>query len=222
MTNVPAPVFTDKGYIIPLDSAVLVGVQQDINSAFGNALDPSLTTPQGQLAQSQAAIISDRNTQFLNLLNAVDPAYSSGRWQDGIGRIYFLSRISAQPTVVTAQCTGLAGTIIPIGSQAAAQDGNIYLATGEVTIPIGGTIDCTFSCSINGPIPCPGGFLSKVYKAIPGWDSVTNSAAGTIGRDVETRTEFEIRRQASVALNSKGFPSSVLASVLDVDGVIDA
>ena len=222
MTHVPSPSFSDQGYIIPLDSAVLEGRKQDINEAFGNVLDQSLTTPQGQLAQTEAAIISDRNQQFLSLLNAIDPAYSTGRWQDGIARIYFLSRIAAQPTVVTAQCTGLEGVIIPIGAQAKAQDGNIYISTQTVTIPVSGVINCLFSCAVSGPVSCAPGFLDKIYKAIPGWDSITNSSAGAIGRNVETPAEFETRRRESVALNSRGFPTAVHAAVLSVEGVLDA
>lgn len=222
MTNVPAPIFGETGYIAPLESAVLAGVQADINAAFGNTLDQSLTTPQGQLAQSQAAIIADRNEQFLSLLNAMDPAYSSGRWQDGIARIYFLTRIAAQSTVVTATCVGLVGTIIPVGAQAKAQDGNLYIATEQVTIPIAGTIACSFSCAVTGPIACPAHFLDVIYQAIPGWDSVDNATDGVIGRDVESPGDFEYRRQNSVALNSRGFLTSIQANVLAVDGVLDA
>lgn len=222
MTKVPLPSLSDNGYVAPIESEILSGVQSDLNDAFGGDLDQGLTTPQGQLAQSQAAIIADRNEQFMSLLNAVDPAYSSGRWQDGIGRIYFLTRIPAQPTLVAASVSGLTGTVIPIGAQAEAQDGNAYYSIETVTIPAGGSVICMFSCAVNGPIPCPSGQLDTIKKAIPGWDSITNHDSGTPGRDVESPADFEYRRQNSVAINSVGFLTSVLAEVLAVDGVVDA
>jgi len=222
MTNVPSPSFGETGFVTPLESEILTGVQADINAAFDNQLSEDLTSPQGQIAQSQAAIIADKNDQFLSFHNSVDPAYSSGRWQDGIGRIYFISRIPAQSTVVSATVSGLTGTTIPIGSEAKAQDGNIYYSDESVTIPVSGSITCSFSCSVSGPISCGIGQLDTINKAIPGWDSITNLSAGVIGRNVETPADFEYRRANSVALNSVGFLTSVLASVLNVDGVVDA
>ncbi len=119
-TNVPLPAFGPTGLIIPTESAILGGVQADINGAFGGGLNPALTTPQGQLATSLAAIIGNCNDTLLELNNQMDPAFASGRNQDAIGRIYFISRNPALPTVVTCNLTGLPGVIIPVGAQAIA------------------------------------------------------------------------------------------------------
>jgi hypothetical protein len=221
-TNVPSPTFGPTGFVAPTEAAILAGVQADQQVAFGGNLTPALNTPQGQLAQSEAAIVGNKNDQFLALVNGVDPAYASGRMQDAIGRIYFLERNAAQSTVVTATCTGLAGTVIPVNAQAQDQGGNIYLCTEAGTIPVGGSIDLTFACAVTGPIACPPGFLSAIYQAIPGWDSVTNASAGVLGSDVESRADFEFRRQNSVAANAQGSPPSVRGAVLQVPGVLDA
>lgn len=226
-TNVPSPTFGPLGFVPPDEAAVLAGVQADQQAAFGGNLNPALNTPQGQLASSEAAIIGDKNDQFVQLVNDVDPAYSSGRMQDAIARIYFLERIPAASTVVTATCSGLPGTVIPVNAQARDQGGNLYLCTEAGTIPVSGTIDLTFACATTGPIACPGGvapngYLNSIYQAIPGWDTVNNSADGVLGRNVESRADFEFRRAASVAINAQGSLPSVLGAVFDVDGVLDA
>src|SRR5258708_7296497 len=97
-TNVPPLTFGPTGFVAGDGMDILGGGQADQAAAFGGNLNPALTTPQGQLAQSEAAIIGDANAQFLALANGVDPAFSSGRLQDAIGRIYFLERIPAQAT----------------------------------------------------------------------------------------------------------------------------
>src|SRR5580693_2259582 len=97
-TNVPPITFGPTGFQAPADSDILAGVQADIDAAFGGGLNPGLSTPQGQLASSQAAIISEANATFLYQANQVDPSYASGRMQDAIGRIYFLQRNPALPT----------------------------------------------------------------------------------------------------------------------------
>jgi hypothetical protein len=221
-TNVPAPTFGATGFIAPAESDILAGVQADQQAAFGGNLNPSLTTPQGQLAQSLAAIIGDKNDQFVALANSVDPAFADGRMQDAIARIYFIERNPAEATVVTLTCSGLTGTVIPIGAQAVDQAGNRYLATASGTIPAGGSVDLPFACATTGPIAAPAGYVNAIYQAIPGWDSCTNAADGVIGRDVESRADFEFRRNASVALNSQGSLQSILGAVFSVPGVLDA
>jgi Baseplate J-like protein len=228
-TSVPKPTFGDKGFIAPAESDVLAGVQADINAAFGGKLNFSTTTggvtnptPQGQLANSEAAVIGDSNDQFLFYCNQVDPAYASGRMQDGIARIYFITRNPALPTVVTATCRGRVNVIIPVGAMARATDGRLYLCTGAGTIPAGGVIDLQFACTETGPIACPALSLSTIYQAIPGWDSISNAADGVLGVNVESRSEFEFRRGHSVAQNSVGQVTSILGAVFSVAGVLDA
>lgn len=221
-TNVPAPTFGATGFIAPAESAILAGVQADQNAAFGGNLNPSLTTPQGQLAQSLTAIIGNSNDQFLGLANGVDPAYASGRMQDAIGRIYFMTRIPAAPTTVQCTCIGLAGVVIPAGSLASDTSGNVYSCTQGGTIPAGGSIVLPFANNVQGPIPCPAGSLTTIYQSIPGWDSISNLTDGEEGNLVETRAAFELRRQQSVAANSLNSAQAIQGAVLGVPGVLGA
>lgn len=221
-TSVPAIVFSDTGVVLPPESAILTGVQADTNAAFGGDLNPALETPQGQLNSSGTAIIGDKNDQILFLANQFDPNYASGRWQDGLAAIYFIERNPAVPTAVTATCIGLSGTTIPIGAQAVASDGNIYVCTQAGTIPVGGSINLQFACAKNGPIACPANSLNRIYQSIPGWDSINNSGDGTVGAYVESRADFEYRRKQSVALNAVNSIQSIYARVFNVANVLDA
>lgn len=221
-SNVPKPSFGPRGFTAPPESALVAGVFQDMNDAFGGGLNTALETPQGQLASSLAAIIGNANDTFIEYVNQVDPAYATGRMQDAIGRIYNLERNASQPTVVQAVCSGLTGVFLPTGTLALAMDSSIYQSTEDATIPIGGSITVQFANTVNGPIPCPDGTLNKIYKAVNGWESITNLVDGVLGNDVESRSEFEARRQASVALNSRGSMPSILGAVLNVENVLDA
>lgn len=219
-SSVPAVQFTATGVVVPTDADILAGVQADMNAAFGGNMNPALETPQGQLASSTAAIIADKNAQIALIANQVNPDYAENRWQDAIGRIYFIDRLPAQGTVAQATCTGLQGTVIPVGAQAVDTSGNIYACTQAGTIPASGNVTLPFTCQTIGPIACPIGALSAIYRSIPGWDTITNAAAGVTGNDVETRDAFEARRRASVALNANGSVDAVRAAVLQVPGVL--
>lgn len=222
MTNVPLPTFGDTGFTSPQELEVLDGVIADFVAAFGGNMNTGLSTPQGQLATSFAAVISAFNDLFVDYTNQVDPAYASGRMQDAIARIYFLSRLGATPTVVTATCSGATGVTIPAGSLAKATDGTIYTALTSGDIPGSGSIDIQFAALTNGPIACPAGSLNTIYRTVPGWDSITNATDGALGRDEESRQEFEARRALSVATNARGILPAVRGAVLGVSGVVDA
>lgn len=219
--SVPPLVIGPTGVVLPTEAAILAGVQADINTAFGGGVNPDLRTPQGQIASSWAAAVGNKNDEMAYLINQFDPQYAQGRYQDALGHIYFMNRIPASATVVTAVVSGGTGTVIGVGAQALATDGTRYICTAAVTIPAGGSISTTFQAAATGPIACPANSLNSIYLAIPGWDSINNPTDGTIGRNVETAREFELRRQQTVAINGVNSIQAIAAAVASVSGVVD-
>ncbi|MHB1953092.1 MAG: baseplate J/gp47 family protein [Sulfobacillus sp.] len=220
-TSVPSIQWTPEGVVLPTDQAILSGVQADIDDAFGGGVNPSLSTPQGQIASSETAIIADKNSSIAYLVNQIDPQYAEGRFQDAIGRIYFMTRNPAVSTVVIATIGGLPGTYIAAGALALDSSQNVYQLLAAVTIGTAGTVAGEFANVATGPIPCAAGALNQIYQAIPGWDSIANAAAGILGSTVESPQAFELRRQNSVALNSHGTTDAIFANVYAVAGVLD-
>ena len=220
-SSVPEIEFTESGLVLPTETDILTAVQADMDAAFGGGLNPALETPQGQMASSQTAIFGAKNSEFAYYVNQVDPQYSSGRMQDAIGRIYFLTRKPARSTAVTATLGGVAGAVIPVGALAQDTNGNTYASSGEATIGISGNVDVEFQNIQTGPIACPAGSLINVFQSVNGWDTITNAADGALGADVESRADFEYRRKNSVALNGRDTVQSIYANVFDQDNVLD-
>lgn len=221
-TNVPQIVWVNGSPVLPSESAILTGVQADIDTAFGGGVNPSLQTPQGQLAQSETAIIGDKNNEIAYIANQVNPSMASGIWQDAIGEIYFITRIPGAGTVVNCTCNGAVGTVIPAGSVAQDTSGYLYSSTTSATIPSSGNVTIQFQNQTQGAIACAIGALNIIYTAIAGWNTVSNPAAGTLGNLVETRAAFEARRSASVAGNSVNSIQAIYAAVTQVPDVIGA
>lgn len=217
-TAVPFPSLGPNGFVAPNEADILVGVSSDINAAFGGNLNPALSTPQGQLASSETAIIGDSFAVFAWMCNMTDPAYSVGRMQDAIGRIYFINRIPGAPTIQNCLCSGLNGVQITIGSLAQDPNGVLWIAQGSGTI-VNGSVTITFACSIDGPTAAP--LSLTIYSAIPGWDSVVPTGNAVLGNLVETPAQFETRRALSTGLNSMGPLNAVYSAVLAVPGVLD-
>ncbi len=225
-TNVPNVTWTLTGFVEPAESAILAGVSQDINAAFGGNLNFSTTTgsltnatPQGQIAASMAAIIGNVNDTFLFYSTQTDPSYAEGRMQDAIGRIYFMERIAAISTVLQLQCIGASDTVIPVGAQVVDSSGNLYSCLVAGTIGSSGNSTIAFTANVSGPIPLPPSV--SIYQTIPGWDTAI-LISGTQGQAAESRAAFENRRGLSTAANSTGSLPSILGAVLDVPGVYQA
>lgn len=222
MSNVPALEITPEGVISPTAVEIRTGVLADENNAFGGALDiVTPSTPQAYLADSLTSDILSANSNIAYALAMIDPATSEGRWQDALGRIYFLSRNGATASVVIAECTGQPGVTLSAGALAEDDSGNIWVSTGDVVFSPGGTVDVQFACQTLGPVQLGIGELTKIAQTSPGWDAITNLGPATIGSATETRTAFEIRRQESVAKNGRGTPPAIRSAVWEVPGVLD-
>lgn len=226
-TSVPPIQFTPTGLVVPDQSAILAGMQADLNAAFGGKLNFGTTTqpggapPQVQLAASFAAIAADADGVIAQLIDQVDPDNATGFMQDAIGRIYFLNRNPGLATVVQCLCVGALGTVIPVGAQGQDTSKNIYVCLDGGTIGASGQITLTFANIITGPIPCPANTLTRIYLAISGWNTINNPFAGVVGANVESAADFEFRRQNSVAANGHGSLPSIYGEVFKVAGVID-
>jgi hypothetical protein len=229
-TNVPAPTFGATGFIAPLESAVETGVQEDFQQAFTSNGGPPLNfttnagsntnpTPQAQLADSLTAIIGMRNDMFLLFTNLVDPALTFGRMQDAIGRIYYVTRIPAFPTVFTGSIIGPVNGAPPAGFTATDQLGNTYTLLAPVTIPSSGNVSAVFTATVPGPTPVP--VTISTFQAGYGVDAI-NVLGGTIGSNQETPQQFEARRSQSTGWLSTGPLGAIIGAVLAVPGVVDA
>ena len=184
-------------------------------------LNTGSESPAGQIIDSIAVLVTAKDSELLNLMNQVNPKTASGIFQDALGSIYFLKRKTAQPTVVTCQLTGAQGTVVPAGAIIQNEDGIKLTSVGAVTIGADGTAEVEFQTQETGPIAIGAASCTKIITVIPGWDTVNNSAAGTLGQDVESQYAFEKRRALSVANNAHGSRLAIESSLAALDGVLD-
>lgn len=222
MSSVPKITITYQGVTVPQATAIRAGVLADYNFAFGGNLNiTSSATPQAHLADNLTQDITDANAAVAAMVAGVDPATSDGRMQDGIARIYFLTRKGATSSVVQATVTGQPGAVLPAGALARDVNGLYWASSGSVTFPIGGVATVQFACTTTGPVQLGIGELNRIAQASLGWDAINNAGAAVTGTNVESRAELEFRRFASVSKNGSGSAASIRGAVWDVPGVLD-
>lgn len=218
---IPKLEITQQGIIAPTTQEVIDGLWSLMKGAFGDKLNVSMDTPQGQLVTTLAAIITDERNQLIELFNQFDPRYADGQMQDAIGYLYFLQRKQATKSVAELTFNGLSGVTIPTGFQILDEAGLYWSTTGESRIGTNGLATVNASCNTAGMVSAQPNTINRIVRNISGLDSVTNNAAAVIGRNAESRQEFELRREQSVAKSAKNMNSSTYGAVSNINDVID-
>lgn len=218
---IPKLEITQQGIIAPTTQEVIDGLWSLMKGAFGEKLNVSMDTPQGQLVTTLAAIITDERNQLIELFNQFDPRYADGQMQDAIGYLYFLQRKQATKSVAELTFNGLSGVTIPIGFQILDEAGLYWSTTGESRIGTNGLATVNASCNTAGMISAQPNTINRIVRSISGLDSVTNNTAAVIGRNAESRQEFELRREQSVAKNAKNTNDATYGAVNNIKDVID-
>lgn len=221
-TNVPPITWVNGMPVVPTEQDVLAGRVADLVQAFGGGLNTAPTTPAGQLAASDTAIIGGKNDNIALVASMVDPDEAEGAWQDAILAIYFLERIAAAGSVKSVTCIGGVGVEIPVGALIKDPSGYLWAATGLITIGSTGQAVGTFQCQTTGPIVWPANTPCTILSSVNGWDQAVSASDAVLGNVVESRAQAENRRRNSVAINSHGSTASILGNVLEVANVLSA
>lgn len=219
--SIPSATITETGVSVPTTEDVKKGVWDLLKSCFGNTINTSENTPQGQLAVTLTAILQDRDYQMVQVLNQFDPLYSTGKWQNGLGNLYFLKRHSATRSTAQITFTGLNGTVIPKGFQIKDTNGYLWQTTEQYIIDIDGSTVGSVQCVDFGEIGASANTIKNIVTALSGLDRVTNLASAIIGTSEESQQDFETRRAESVSANAKNTDASVRGAIANLNGVID-
>ena len=213
------------GFSVSETSEIREEVAQDWVNAFKETGRPDLNTdpetPQGQLIDSQTAAIHQKDTELAFLANQFNPQTASGRWQDALAKIYFLSRKPAINSTAVCTLTGMNGTTVTAGALIrSSYDSTLWILNKDAVIGENGTVTAVFTCQTEGAIQAGAGTLTQIVTTTPGWDAVTNAQTAEVGQLAESQAAFETRRYQSVALNGRSTTAAVYARVADLKNVI--
>lgn len=216
--------FDDTGISADETSIIRANIAQEWKNAFATdsslpELDTNAETPAGQLIDGITALASEKDNELIFLSNQFNPKNAIDSWQDALGSIYFISRKIALPTYVTCQAEGAYGTVIPYGAIVQDTNGYTFMNTAPATINASGQATLIVRCTEMGAVEVTSGSVNKIVTTVPGWDKVTNAAAGVTGREVESQAAFESRRVQSVAKNAHGSVASVFGAIADINDV---
>jgi len=82
---------------------------------------------------------------------------------------------------------------------------------------VGKTLFC--NATATGPLPADVGEVDQIISAVTGLNSVISTTVATLGRNIETDTEYRDRRRSSLAIIGSGTIDSIVDNVSSIDGV---
>lgn len=210
---------TDQGLVVADEAAIVADTEQDFRDIFGSGAVVDADTPNGQLVGSESNHRINVAQNNATVANQINPNFASGVWLDALWALLGGARTPATFSTVTAEITGVAGTVVPANSVAATTNGDRFLLTAEVTL-VAGNNTANFQAETAGAIDVPAGSLTTVVSNVLGWETVNNAAAGAAGQAIESEEASRVRRRQTIGANARTVPAAAIAKVLDVAGVL--
>ncbi|KAA6204316.1 MAG: hypothetical protein DU430_09160 [Candidatus Tokpelaia sp.] len=214
---------TDKGIIVSDTSNILGEVQEEFKSALGNEISVAANTPQGVLINAETISRVSIQDILAEMANKINPNYSGGIFLDTISSLMGLQRREGQRGILeNVKMSGIAGTIIPIGSRASiGESGNEFSLLQSVRLGEDGTAIGSFQAINDGKIIVPIGALNTIISNILGWDEVSNLMEEEIGQDEESDEELRWRRRLTLGLQGIATIPAMYSGIYDTQGVRD-
>lgn len=229
--------FDSNGLHLDTLDETLEQLKSDFNDIYqtadGEQIDFSSETPDGQ-ALTIFAQAGEINRQLLASVNAsFDPDQASGNILDQRLKINALTRKGGSYTLVdvtitvnkTIQLKGLDSTAIDDETLYIVQDdaGNRYMLLNTVTINAGSSLSCRFRAENFGAFEVLPDTIHTPVTIVSGVVSINNPLAQVlVGTLEESDRQAKIRRRRSVAMAGTNSCDSIVAAVLDIDGIYDA
>ncbi|EQC1409762.1 baseplate J/gp47 family protein [Providencia rettgeri] len=211
---------TSQGVIIPDTSKLREAVENEFKGVFGEDLDVNPETPQGALITME---VENRDAIARNnaeLANQINPDLAGGIFLDAIWALMGGQRFDATHSFLTqVKFSGVAGTIIPKGSQATTRGGDIFETTKVLILGKEGTATGDMRSLETGPIECGVGQLDKVASSVLGWETVNNPTSATLGRNAESDLQAKRRRKQTLAKNTVSVGEAITSALYELEGV---
>jgi len=216
---------TDTGFKRKPKSVVITELENLMKAKFGQDLDVSPESPEGQIISVIADAIDPMWETAEHSYNAFNPNAATAVTLENLVQINNITKKKATSTTVTVKFTGTDGITIPEGTIVSSNSDD----TGGVSykfntqaggIIAGGIYETLAIAQVAGETQIPIGSMILIDTPIVGVDAVTNEAIGNVGQNDETDPELRSRRAIEVALPAVSTTDAIVAGLQHIETVI--
>ena len=219
------PTITAAGITVPALEDILATLQFRYRAIYGQDVDLSNDTQDGEWVALQAQAQFDTNDAIVSVYNAYSPTYAQGAGLSSVVKINGIQREASTNSTATCTVIGQAGTTIASGI-VIDDFGNQWFLPFAVIIPIGGELDTFITCSNPGSITLANGSTTigsspglSFVTPVPGWQSLTTTEDAILGAPVESDALLRQRQTISTGLPAQTPLEAIIANVANLPGV---
>lgn len=213
-----APEFTRTGITVQTFDEIFQGLIDEYKAIYGDDIDVSQNTPDGQKIAIEAKLISDLQAFGAQLYNQIDPDFSIGEIQKKILKLTGITPNPATRSSVDVTITTDRSLTLESGYTVADDQDQNWVTTREYSL-VSGSNTVTLEAENFGKVEAPAGTITEPVTIVIGVESVTNPSAATPGVDEETEEEVRVRRNKSLENPSLSTVGSLFASLANLDAV---
>jgi len=213
------PFIDGDGIHIPTYADILEHLIAGYKSIFGEDIYLGEDTMDYQMLSLFAKAQDDMLALVTQNYNARNPNYATGDALDLLIALNAMNRKKATASRATLSLTGRPYIVVPAGSEAIDQNGNIWATEIDCKLDANGEGTVDALCETLGAISANAGTIDTVYSAVTGWMGVTNADVAVLGQDVETDEELRVRRNRSVSMNTNGTYDALIRGIMALDDV---
>jgi len=211
---------TAAGITSPTYDQILAELKASYQAIYGadTYLEPD--SQDGQLLATFALALYDANQMAINVYNSFSPATAQGVGLSSVVKINGIARLVPSRSTCLVTITGQVGTVITggqIGDNL--QLNTVWDLPATVTIPVGGNINVTATCTQDGDIEAGPFTLTQILNPTRGWQTVTNPADANPGNPTENDATLRQRQAASTALPAQSILNAIIGAVANLPGV---
>lgn len=208
------------GTIVPDTETILTETQTEYKDLFGADLIVTADTPQGMLITAEALSRTEVVNNNAIVANQINPNLAAGVFLDNIAALTGIQRKAATKSVISGVVlSGVAGTIIPEGTQAQTTTGELFASSAPCVIGVGGTVAVDFASVEYGAVTCAANALTQIVTSILGWETVNNPNAATLGSSTQSDQSLRAYRKNTLAFQAVGLAEAITSALYAVEGV---
>lgn len=214
------PELTNDGVAIQSYSDIVAELQQAYRDIYGQDIDLSSNTPDGQRIGIEAKARLDAQSYGVALYNAFDPNLAAGHALNRIIKLAGITRRPATRSTWDIEVTTDRAIDFEAGYTILDDIGQRWILTAPVSVPTG-TTTVTFRAETFGAIEGFTGAELEQDTVVLGVTGLSAPSDASVGTEEETDEELRIRRNNSLQNAAYGVVGSLFAKLADLEGVTD-
>lgn len=212
---------TAQGFIRTRLDERLAEIQAKMRAIFGDDISVDADDIDGQTLGIYAEAASNLDQLAEDIYQGFNPQYATKQALSRLVQLNGIRRIAGAYSTATIRAVGTQGTVIPAGSQVSSPTTGVKFVTqAEATIGVSGQVDIAASATEMGALLAPAGTLTKIDTPVYGWQSATNPADATPGRDEETDEQLRQRRAQSTATPAQAVLDALYGAIANIPDVL--